>query len=72
MGASRVVLHTVWVTLVLFMSAEHVLSQPVWTDKFSARGVTVDWLKPFHQDDAVGDGSSITFISGRFPEPRRG
>lgn len=51
----------------LQLMAASVKAQPVWTDKFSAQGITVDWLRPFVKDKSVAGATSITYLSARIP-----
>jgi hypothetical protein len=42
-------------------------AQAVWTDKFTARGVTIDHLRGFFEDESISGQSWISYLSGRFP-----
>lgn len=55
----------------LAFDAESIKAQAVWTDKFTARGVTIDYLKSFFEDESISGATSITFLSGRFPITNR-
>lgn len=67
MSASKFALFTGCVVVVAHLAAGDTMSQPVWTDKFSARGVTIDYLKPFFKDKSISGATSITFLSARIP-----
>jgi hypothetical protein len=59
-----------WLVSAMLLFATDLVGQPVWTDKYSARGVTIDYLSPFFKDDQYLGPTSITFVSGRFPVSR--
>jgi hypothetical protein len=58
--------------VILHVTTSCVVAQPVWTDKYSARGVTVDYLRPLFKDgfleaESISGSTSITYISARIP-----
>ncbi|MFV1980903.1 MAG: hypothetical protein ACC655_07100 [Rhodothermia bacterium] len=67
MSPSRFALFSGFLAVALHMTAVSISAQPVWTDKFSARGVTIDYLKPFLKDKTITGATSITFLSARIP-----
>jgi len=67
MRVSRPTLLAIVLAIVFISVAVQVSAQPVWTDKRSARGITLDWLKPFFKDGAISASTSILYLSGRIP-----
>lgn len=71
MRVERLAPFVVLFALSLALAAESIQAQAVWTDKFTARGMTIDHLKSFFKDESISGATSITFLSGRFPITRR-
>ena len=67
MNPSRFALFSGLLAVVLQMAASNMSAQAVWTDKFSARGVTIDYLKPLLKDKSITGATSITFLTARIP-----